>query len=150
MVTLEQFKQNNLGMSKRPRDPARTISGSNMYAENYLEQVSRRAAGEVAWVETDTQDLISERTLRQCVHCQKTWPYMPGSGTKYEFCFKCDGIVCDKPVFATCYPKEQFLDDLELAVGEWGPVHKQIEALVRQQVWRERVFNDHKRFRTTL
>jgi len=52
-----------------------------------------------------------EQETRQCIHCQKTWIYQPGSKRKYGFCLKCFGIVC-----ATCAGKDCP-----------GPFQKQIE-----------------------
>lgn len=34
---------------------------------------------------------------RQCVHCQKMWTYVPGSGDTRGWCFKCDGFICAEP-----------------------------------------------------
>ena len=31
---------------------------------------------------------------RQCVHCQYTWEYKPGSGTVRGWCNSCYGFVC--------------------------------------------------------
>lgn len=38
-----------------------------------------------------------EGETRQCVHCQDTWVYRPGSGARRGFCMKCMGILCGKP-----------------------------------------------------
>lgn len=34
---------------------------------------------------------------RQCVHCQYTWEYVPGSGHRRGFCLKCHGLLCGRP-----------------------------------------------------
>lgn len=35
-----------------------------------------------------------EQEMRQCAHCQFTWIYVPGSGAKRGYCFKCNGLLC--------------------------------------------------------
>jgi hypothetical protein len=35
-----------------------------------------------------------EGQCRQCVHCQMTWEYRPGSGIRRGYCLKHDGFVC--------------------------------------------------------
>lgn len=37
-----------------------------------------------------------EKEYRQCVHCQFTWEYIPGSGAKRGFCLKCFGLTCGR------------------------------------------------------
>ena len=32
-----------------------------------------------------------------CAHCQFTWEYRPGSGTRRGFCLKCHSLVCGRP-----------------------------------------------------
>lgn len=123
---------------------------SDKYAVNYLQQVSRKAAGEIRWIEASgpsalhlgvNADLISEASLRKCVHvCGCIKEYVPNSGTLWGFCKRCNGYVCDKPSCQDCYPQEQFIEDVETIANHWGPSRKQIEALVRRQAWREKVF----------
>ena len=123
-------------------------NASDKYAVNYLEQVSRKAAGEIKWIEAHgpaalhigvNGTLLNEGSVRQCKHCSTVKQYKPGAGVLWGYCRKCDGYVCDKPGCQECYPAEQFIEDIELAAG-LGPTRKQIEALVRRQAWRERVF----------
>lgn len=38
-----------------------------------------------------------ELETRQCVHCQFTWTYKPGSGVTRGFCLKCFGLLCARP-----------------------------------------------------
>jgi len=38
-----------------------------------------------------------EGESRQCVHCQYTWEYHPGSGIQRGYCLKCDGFMCARP-----------------------------------------------------
>ena len=35
-----------------------------------------------------------EGETRQCIHCQFTWKYSPGSGDRRGYCVKCGGFVC--------------------------------------------------------
>lgn len=123
---------------------------SDKYAINWLQQVSRKAAGEIRWLEGNgssqlhpgvNASLLHEASLRQCKHCQAVWTYKPGIGRLTGYCRKCDGYVCDKAGCQDCYPAEQFIDDIDLAAGTFGPTRKQIEALVRRQAWREKVFS---------
>jgi hypothetical protein len=34
---------------------------------------------------------------RQCVHCQFTWTYRPGSGITRGYCLRHDGFLCGRP-----------------------------------------------------
>lgn len=38
-----------------------------------------------------------EGETRQCVHCQYTWEYKPGSGAQRGWCMKCAGLICARP-----------------------------------------------------
>ena len=38
-----------------------------------------------------------EGECRQCVHCQYTWEYHPGSGVQRGYCLECGGFVCARP-----------------------------------------------------
>jgi hypothetical protein len=54
---------------------------------------------------TDASGKKIERELRQCCHCQYTWIYRPGSGSKRGFCLKCMGLLCGrKACFDNCSP----------------------------------------------
>ena len=35
-----------------------------------------------------------EGETRQCIHCQYTWEYRPGSGVVRGYCGRCHGFVC--------------------------------------------------------
>ena len=35
-----------------------------------------------------------EGETRQCIHCQYTWIYQPGSGRKRGWCIRCQGLLC--------------------------------------------------------
>jgi hypothetical protein len=50
------------------------------------------------YFETATKDgqKIQGET-RQCCHCQATWEYRPGSGTRRGWCLKCNGFLCGQP-----------------------------------------------------
>ena len=37
-----------------------------------------------------------EGETRQCVHCQYTWQYRPGSGITRGYCLSCDGFMCGR------------------------------------------------------
>lgn len=34
---------------------------------------------------------------RQCIHCQFTWEYQPGSGIERGWCLRCGGFLCARP-----------------------------------------------------
>jgi len=38
-----------------------------------------------------------EAEMRQCIHCQYSWIYRPGSGARRGFCLKCYGVTCGRP-----------------------------------------------------
>jgi hypothetical protein len=112
-----------------------------------LKQVSRQSAGEIRVLDRETGKLLFEGSLRQCIHCQFTWTYRQGSGHLSGFCFKCNGFICHKLACQECYHKERRVEDIENVAFR----NKQaIEAAVRQQAWRERVFSDRKRLRSPL
>jgi hypothetical protein len=35
-----------------------------------------------------------EGECRQCVHCQYSWEYHPGSGVERGYCLRCGGFLC--------------------------------------------------------
>lgn len=41
---------------------------------------------------------------RQCVHCQYTWQYRPGSGARRGFCLHCYGLICGR---AECFAQQK-------------------------------------------
>jgi hypothetical protein len=48
---------------------------------------------------TFTPDLKRiEQETRQCVHCQKMWTHVPGSGTVRGWCINCGGFTCMEPL----------------------------------------------------
>ena len=85
-----------------------------------------------------TGKTMLEYDLVQCCHCQHTYKYKPGSGIRRGFCTLCNWHTCGKPVCDTHYYKEQYIEDLE-AVGNKSK--KQIEAAVRLQALRERIWS---------
>ena len=112
-----------------------------------LKHVSRQSAGEIRVVDRGTGKLLFEGSLRQCIHCQFTWTYKPGSGHLAGWCFRCGGFICHKIACQDCYHKEQRIEDIEnIAFAN----KRKIEAAVRLQRWRERVFSDNKRLRSPL
>jgi hypothetical protein len=42
----------------------------------------------------DEHGMKIEGETRQCVHCQHTWEYRPGSGITRGWCMSCHGFVC--------------------------------------------------------
>lgn len=53
---------------------------------------------------------------RQCVHCQFTWEYQPGSGTRRGYCLKHDGFLCARPECAA--DQEQLIAKYFAATGK--------------------------------
>jgi len=45
----------------------------------------------------DGDGVRREGETRQCVHCQYTWEYVPGSGTRRGWCLKHGGFICARP-----------------------------------------------------
>jgi hypothetical protein len=70
-----------------------------------------------AYFVTATGDgLKIEGETRQCCHCQFTWEYAPGSGTRRGWCLKHNGFVCCRP---ECQQEqEQMLAKYALATGK--------------------------------
>ena len=95
---------------------------------------ARSSQGVLIVTNLETGRVIHEGYVRQCIHCQYTWEYKPGSGTIRGYCTRCDGFTCGRPACDTCYHKERHIDDLE-AIERMN--RASIEALVRQQVLRE-------------
>lgn len=62
--------------------------------------VGHKPAGHVVFYDAKGNKI--ERETRQCVHCQKTWIYQPGSKRKYGFCLKCYGIICAECAMKEC------------------------------------------------
>jgi hypothetical protein len=54
-----------------------------------------------------------EGESRQCVHCQFTWEYHPGSGIRRGYCLNCDGFLCgrDQCAFEQKRLTEAYLQD---------------------------------------
>ena len=103
-----------------------------------LKQVNRQNAGEIIYIANNDGKKLFEGFVRQCVHCQFTWTYKPGSGKVATFCKNCDGFVCHKLACNKhCYPAEQFVEDIE-AIAEGS--RRAIEALVRRAEWLESVY----------
>lgn len=97
-----------------------------------------QSAGDILVIDTVNGKQLFEGTLRQCVHCQFTWTYQPGSGQRRGFCRRCNGHLCGKRAcLANCYHYEQRVEDIEnIALGN----RKAIEAAVRRQSWIESMF----------
>jgi|SRR5882672_6090773 len=60
---------------------------------------------------------------RQCVHCQFTWEYKPGSGRKYGLCLSCNGLVCGNP-----WCKQDQKDKLA-HVRAYHPIHANLQCI---------------------
>jgi hypothetical protein len=55
----------------------------------------------------ETTDSLGNRIqgeTRQCVHCQHTWQYVPGSGKRRGICLWCKGLICGR---AECISEQQ-------------------------------------------
>jgi hypothetical protein len=50
-----------------------------------------------AYFETGDGEHTWSGEQRQCVHCQFTWEYRPGSGITRGYCLRCNGFVCGRP-----------------------------------------------------
>jgi len=76
----------------------------------------RRPAG---YVRIDSPDGPPvERDTLQCVHCEKHWLVMPGSGRKRGWCMRCNGPSCGAKECMECRPA----DVLVYGENGWGPV----------------------------
>ncbi len=88
----------------------------------------------------DTGKTLYEGYVRQCIHCQYTWEYKPGSGIERGFCTNCDGHTCGRVACDSCYHKEKRIEDME-ALERMN--RAAIEAAVRQQELRELIAAEH-------
>lgn len=70
----------------------------------------RQEAGVIIVADPDVG--IQEHSTRQCVHCQKTWIYIPGSGKIRGWCNNCQGFICG-PGCEECVPAEQMIENIE-------------------------------------
>lgn len=59
--------------------------------------------------ETGTQDFM---TL-MCVHCNRHWRYVPGSGRERGFCLRCMGPTCGRRRCDECIPVEKWCEMVE-------------------------------------
>lgn len=50
-----------------------------------------------------------EGECRQCIHCQFTWEYQPGSGVRRGYCLRCGGFLCARP---ECFLQQRIFIDL--------------------------------------
>lgn len=64
---------------------------------------------------TDPDAPTIERDTLQCVHCNRHWDVVPGSGIKRGWCGNCGGPHCGGPQCWNCVPFEKFLDTIERA-----------------------------------
>jgi len=71
------------------------------------DSTARRPAGHIIIVEPD-QPTIEFDTL-QCVHCDRHWRVVPGSGRRRGWCMKCNGPHCGAEKCWTCRPAELFI-----------------------------------------
>ncbi len=64
-------------------------------APAFLKNIVRRPAG---WTQlTNFDGSTVEHDTQQCIHCQKHWQFIPGSGALRGFCYNCQGLLCGKP-----------------------------------------------------
>lgn len=80
------------------------------------------------------------REHRQCVHCQYTWEYKPGSGNRRGFCLNCHGLLCMR---AECHAQQKQLlasfPNLELSClpfEDWN--NRMRDKLMRDGRWEVR------------
>lgn len=73
--------------------------------------IGRRSHGQdtISWDDGRTE----EYDVLQCVHCQFSWAYKPGSGAHRGWCRRCDGPVCGKSQCMTCNPIVQQMEDYD-------------------------------------
>lgn len=102
-----------------------------------LQHVSRRPHGFHTLVDRDDGKRLWEGEVKQCIHCQYTWPHVPGSGRLFGFCMKCNGLTCGKDKCDTCYHNEKQIEDIEALARR---NRASIEAAVRQQALREQIY----------
>ena len=66
-----------------------------------LKHTKPKAAG---YIIIDDGFTKQEYDTVQCVHCQRHWKVVPGSGRKRGWCFKCGGVTCGSKHCETCIP----------------------------------------------
>lgn len=96
--------------------------------------LQQHAQGILLVTDRETGRVLFEGNLRQCIHCQNTWTYKPGSDVRRGFCVRCNGNLCGRPQCDTCYHKERRIEDMEAVAWMNKRV---IEAAVRQQQLRK-------------
>jgi hypothetical protein len=68
------------------------------------------------FVTADGEGRKIEGETRQCVHCQFTWEYKPGSGDVRGFCLKCNGFLCGRP---ECFSEQKTITGMyQLTTGK--------------------------------
>lgn len=73
---------------------------------------TRRPAGAFLIYEPD--DKLTEYDTLQCVHCQKHWEVVVGSGIERGWCLNCAGPTCGKERCETkCIPAERMIEEIE-------------------------------------
>ncbi len=102
--------------------------------------------GEVSYIDRETGKTLFEGYLRQCMHCQHTWTYKPGSGVLRGFCVKCNGHTCGRFECQTCYHKEKQIEDMEtLGDRTQKRAAQVIEAALRRETLRETIYQQFRR-----
>jgi hypothetical protein len=96
--------------------------------KNGLQQSSQ---GILLITDIESGKTLFEGYLRQCIHCQNTWTYTPGSGIQRGFCKRCNGHLCGRSQCDTCYHKEKQIEDIEAI---YRRNRAAIEAGVRQRI----------------
>jgi hypothetical protein len=61
-------------------------------------------------VVTDVDGRTIERDTLRCVHCQKVWVVVPGSGRRRGFCTRCMGPTCGAAGCDACMNFEKKLE----------------------------------------
>jgi len=107
-----------------------------------LKHVSKRPIGIVLITDIESGKTLFEGEVKQCIHCQYTWRYKPGSGALRGICWRCNGPLCGRKQCSVCYHKEKRIEDMEAVVRRNRAA---VEAAVRRQELRERIYQDLRR-----
>ena len=71
-----------------------------------------------------------EGECRQCVHCQFTWEYQPGSGIERGYCLACGGFLCARP---------QCILDNQKRVDDWLEQTGKVRHCIPFEEWNARL-----------
>lgn len=71
-----------------------------------------------------------EGETRQCVHCQFTWIYQPGSGDRRGWCLNCNGFVC---------AREECMKEQAQRIDEWLRLTSKVRNCIPFEEWNDRL-----------